>query len=132
MRRVQAILAILALLAAPWALLARAYAAGMDGCDGYCCLPHGPHAHHSQKHPGAAESTAGMQCHHSDAGRALNCSMRSGYHNPDYGLLAPLVPVTPSAIQRISAPSASRHALIAALPEATAGFLAPPFEPPRS
>jgi hypothetical protein len=133
MRRVHSILAILALLAVPWALLARSYAAGMDGCDGYCCLPHGAHAHHSQKHPSAvAQSNAGMECHHGDAGRSLDCSMRSGHHNPDYGLLAPLVSTSPSAIERISGPGASRHSLFATSPDAVAGFLAPAFEPPRA
>jgi hypothetical protein len=38
-------LVIVALLATPLALLARAVEPGMPDCNGMCCLPHGGHHH---------------------------------------------------------------------------------------
>jgi hypothetical protein len=131
MRRAYAILAILALLAAPWALVARSFAAGVDGCDGYCCLPHGSHARHPQNSsPQAAD--ADMQCHHREAGHMLHCSMRSGQQGLAFGLLSPLAPTSPSVSQRIVTPETSRRHFFGSTFDLTAGYSAAPFEPPRS
>jgi hypothetical protein len=132
MRRAQAILVIVALLATPLALLARANDSGMPDCNGMCCLPHGSH-HSPARNPSPAPQQEEMACHHGAVGHMMECSMKSGQHRMDYGLLAPLPPATSSAFVSLDAPKLSR------LPNSrfpaanlAAGFLANPFQPPRS
>jgi hypothetical protein len=130
MRRAHAILVIMALVAAPLALVARSLAASASDCNGYCCLTHGRHSHRSQTPPPKSPDD-GMQCHQGESARAMDCSMRSGYTGMDFGLLAPIVPVTPSLLDRIAAPAASRRSFTSALSATTVGFRSTPFEPPR-
>lgn len=73
-----------------------------------------------------------MQCHHGEAGQAMDCAMRSGHPGMDFGLLAPLAPATPSQFDRITAPSASRRTFTFPRATTTVGFLSAPFEPPRA
>lgn len=132
MRRVHAILVIVAVLAAPWALVARSFAAESSGCNGYCCPTRGPHSHHLHGAQNAPAQAADMQCHHGNAGRMLDCSMHSGHQALDYGLLSPLAPTSPSLQQEIAPPAASRRAQAMRAVALSQGFLAAPFEPPRS
>lgn len=133
MRRVQAILVIVALLATPLALLARAKDAGMADCDGMCCLPHGAHHHSPARNTAPASHDEEMACHHGALGHMMECSMRSGQHRMDYGLLAPFPPSHTSASAAIVRPRVSRIGN-SQLPAGnlSAGFLAGPFQPPRS
>jgi hypothetical protein len=132
MRRAQAILVIVALLATPLALLARASDPGMPDCNGMCCLPHGSH-HSPARHSSPAPEQKEMTCHHGDVGHMMECSMKSGQHRMDYGLLAPYPPARTSALASLIAPKLSRltgSLLFAG--DLSAGFLAGPFQPPRS
>jgi hypothetical protein len=128
MRRAQAILVIVALLATPLALLARGTAAGSMDCNGMCCLPHGAH-HHASQPPG--HDTA--SCEHGLLVHVFQCTMRTGHHGPDYGLSSSITPAKASALVTI----ASLHALQLGslqLPveNISAGFQQNPFQPPRS
>jgi hypothetical protein len=132
MRRAQAVLVIVALLATPLALLARASDPGMPDCNGMCCLPHGSH-HSPVRHSSPAPQQEAMACHHGAVGHMMECSMKSGQHRMDYGLLAPMPPATSSAFVELDAPEISRP-FYSQFPPAhlAAGFLANPFQPPRS
>ncbi len=132
MRRAQAILVIVALLATPLALLARANDSGMPDCNGMCCLPHGSH-HSPARNPSPAPQQEEMACHHGAVGHMMECSMKSGQHRMDYGLLAPYPPAKTSALASLIVPAVSR--ITDSRPCAgnlSAGFLAGPFQPPRS
>src|SRR5208283_793194 len=100
MRRAQAILVIVAILAAPLALLARGVNGDASECSSMCCLPHG---HHAAQHKD-------MECQHGAAGHIFKCNMTSSRHT-DYGLIAPIVPTVPSAIAFLAIPDNSREIL---------------------
>ena len=133
MRRVQAILVIVASLATPLALLARAVDPGMPDCNGMCCLPHGGHHHSRVNNTAPASREEGMACQHRAVDRTMDCSMRSEQPRMDYGLLAPFPPAQTSVVAAIDQPRVSR--LVGSQFPAcnlSAGFLAGPFQPPRS
>jgi hypothetical protein len=133
MRRTQAILVIVALLSTPLALLARSTGTNsMDCNDGMCCLPHGPHhptPHHAPQHP----VHEAMSCEHGAASHIIECTMNAGHQRMDYGLLSPIAPTKPSAVVSITPWNLPR---VAGLPSPaqslSAGFLANPFQPPRT
>jgi len=133
MRRVQAILVIVALLATPLALSARAVDPGMPDCNGMCCLPHGGHHHAPARNEPPGSEPDGMACHHGAAGHMMECSMRSGEQRTDYGLLAPFPPGRTSSLTFIDQPKVSSFG-DSQFPAGnlSAGFLAGPFQPPRS
>jgi hypothetical protein len=133
MRRSQAILVIVALLAMPLALLARAVEPGMPDCNGMCCLPHGSHHHAPVRNSSPQPQKDEMACHHGAAGHMMECSMSSGEQRMDYGLFAPFPPAQPSALAFIAGPKFSRFAN-SQFPAGnlSAGFLAGLFQPPRS
>jgi hypothetical protein len=133
MRRVQAILVIVALLATPLALLARAVEPGMPDCNGMCCLPHGSHHHVPARNSSPEPLKEDMACHHGAAGHMMECSMKSGQQRMDYGLSAPFPPAQTSALSFVDRPKMSRFANSQfAAGNLSAGFLAGPFQPPRS
>jgi hypothetical protein len=113
MRRAQAILVVVALLAAPLALLARGMACESSSCTMMCCLPQGSHSHQGQP----------MAC---------NCPMKSGKRLPDFGLLAPIAPTAPAAHVTLAAPEITRGFFSVFAQSASSGFLSAPFEPPRT
>jgi len=123
MRRAQAILLIVALLATPLALLARSGAGSMSGCAGMCCATHGSHA--------ARVLHEKMLCHHGEHGHAFECTMTSGHLSVDYGLIVPVAPTAPSAIASVGIPNASRDVTEQLLEVASSGFLSTLFQPPR-
>jgi hypothetical protein len=133
MRRVQAILVIVALLATPLALLARANDSGMADCNGMCCLPHGGHHHSPARNSAPASREAEMACHHGALGHMMECSMKSGRPPVDYGLLAPFPPAQTSGVASINPPKVSLIGR-SQFPNGnlSAGFLAGPFQPPRN
>jgi len=133
MRRVHAILVIVALLATPLALLARAVEPGMPDCNGMCCLPHGSHHHSPARNSSPEPSKDDMACHHGAAGHMMECSMKSGQQRMDYGLSAPFPPSRISSLTFIDRPKVSRF-VNSQFPAGnlSAGFLAGPFQPPRS
>jgi hypothetical protein len=132
MRRAQAILVIVVLLATPLALLARASDSGMADCNGMCCLPHGGHHHSPAQAPSQQPPKDDMDCHHGAAGHMMECSMSSGQHM-DYGLVAPFPPAQTSALASLDQPKMSRFTNSQFRGgHLAAGFLAGPFQPPRS
>jgi hypothetical protein len=133
MRRVQAILVIVALLATPLALLARADDTSRADCNGMCCLPHGGHHHLPARDTAPASHEEEMSCHHGALGHMMECSMRSGQPHMAYGLIAPFPPARTSVPAFIDQPRVSRLAR-SHFPafNLSAGFLTGPFQPPRS
>jgi hypothetical protein len=73
-----------------------------------------------------------MACHHGEAGHAMYCSMKAGYHVMDFGFLAPLAPTTPSSSVSLVLPLPARAAIAQFIGSLSSGFFAAPFEPPRS
>jgi hypothetical protein len=133
MRRMQAIFVIVALLSTPLALLARTSGTDAMACnDGMCCLPHGPHhsaAHHTPR--GSAHDS--MSCEHGAASHIIECTMKAGQHRMDYGLLSPIAPTKPSALASITPLNLPRVAGFQSPGQGlAAGFLANPFQPPRT
>jgi hypothetical protein len=133
MRRMQAILVIVALLATPLALLARAVDPAMPDCNGMCCLPHGAHHHSPARNDSPASQLDDMACHHGPVGHIMDCTMKPGQQRMEYGLIAPFPPGRTSSLTFIDQPKVSR------LPNSqypaenlSAGFLAGPFQPPRN
>jgi hypothetical protein len=120
MRRVQAILVIVALLATPLALLARGVNGEASECTSMCCSPHG---HHAAQHKD-------MECQHGVTGHVFECTMTSGHHT-DYGLIAPIVPAVPSAVAFLAIPDVSRDILAQFGEVSAVGVRSGPFQPPR-
>jgi hypothetical protein len=120
MRRTQAILVIVAMLATPLAFLARGVNGDASECTSMCCLPHG---HHAAQHKD-------MDCQHRGIGHVFECTMTSSQHT-HYGLISPIVPTVPSAIAFLEIPDVSREALAPFLEISASAVLAAPFEPPR-
>jgi len=129
-RRVQALLLVVALFAAPLALLARASMLIGGACNNLCCLPHGSHAGVHSDSQDSEEK--GMACHHGSDGHAMSCFMRAGHHPLDYGLLAPFPPTTISAFISAPVPVPSRSTLAGTSQPLLSGFTSAPFQPPRS
>jgi hypothetical protein len=133
MLRVQAIIVIVALLSTPLALLARTTGTNsMDCNDGMCCLPHGPH--HSTPHHAPQEPVhEAMSCEHSAASHIIECTMNAGHHRADYGFLSPIAPTKPSALASIAMLNLPRTAGFQSVAQnPSAGFIANPFQPPRT
>jgi hypothetical protein len=131
MRRAQAIIVIIALLATPLALLARAAADGASDCNRTCCLQHGSHSAHMH-HPMNSPAAQGAFCPHRGTEKDCSCVMKAGHDHVAYGFLAPIVPTAPSAILSVEFPDTS-SGMSSPLTEFPAtGFLSAPFEPPRA
>jgi hypothetical protein len=113
MRRIQAILAVAALLTVPLAPIAWGTACEASSASMMCCLPHGTHSQQGKP----------MICH---------CPMKSGKHPPDVGLIAPIPPATPLALASINDPENARRTFVAFSQSTASGFLPTPFEPPRA
>ena len=133
MRRLKAILVIVALLSAPLAVLAQTGSEDMLSCGGMCCLPHGAHHHGPARNSTPEPLKDDMACHHGAAGHMMECSMKSGQSRMDYGLIVPFPPAQTSAAAFVERPNMSRFAK-SQFPAGnlSAGFLAGPFQPPRS
>lgn len=113
MRRTQAILVIIALLAIPIAPLAWGMACEASSSPMMCCLPHSSH------------SLAGKPV-------ACHCPVKSANQLPDIGLIAPIPLATPAARATLLAPEDSRRMFFTFSQLAASGFRPVPFEPPRA
>jgi hypothetical protein len=140
MLRAQAVLVIVALLATPLALLARANDSGMADCNGMCCLPHGHHVQQPAPMHHATPMTPAQDpsCHHEGApptstlNCSLDCAMHSSPHGANYGLLNPIAPTKPSSLFSLRLPWQTQSASSGATAFPRSGFLASPFQPPRA
>jgi hypothetical protein len=131
MRRGQAIFVILALLASPLALLARAAADSTSDCNRMCCLKHGPHSAHMH-HPMKSPVAQGAFCPHRGTEKDCRCVMKGGHDHVDYGFLVPIAPTAASAILSVQIPDASSGMFLPLTEFPATGFLSAPFEPPRA
>jgi hypothetical protein len=120
MRRAQAILVIVALLATPLALLARGVSSEASECSSMCCFPHSHHAAHHKA----------MECQHGGMAQVFECSMTSSHHMA-YGLIAPIAPTVPSAIAFLAIPDNGREILARFGELSAAGLVSVLFQPPR-
>jgi hypothetical protein len=132
MRRANAILSILALLAAPLALLARTLDAAAE-CTSMCCYTHSGH-HGQSQDSNAAGPASDMACHHAPVHKGPSCICLMHSHPPvaDSGRIAPFGAAKPSALAWISGLGGSRHFSTPALQSLASGFARGPFDPPRS
>lgn len=133
MLRAQAIIVIVALLSTPLALLARTTGTDSMACnDGMCCLPHGPH-HPVPHHAPQGSAHEGIFCEHGAVSHIIECTMNAGHHRADYGFLSPIAPTKPSALASIAILNLPRMAgFQSAAQNLSAGFIANPFQPPRT
>lgn len=155
LRRAQALVLVIALLAAPLALYARGVAADMSNCNGMCCLPQHHHAtqpmpaeqsviaqpaapadsechHHSAKASPAASNAAATSAEAAGHSCAFHCAMHSTPHATNFGLLAPIAPTKPSDLAAIRVAVKAARATAAPIAVTPSGFLASPFQPPRA
>lgn len=118
-KRIQAASLIVALLAVPLALVARAYAGGPVRCTMMCCRMH--------------QAANAMKCGHSARSASqsvIGCAAQTG---TDYGLASPLPPFQLEtgvrvAGMRVARASTAKRTNVTDL----AGFEFPPFQPPRA
>jgi len=113
MRRTQAILAIVTLLAVPLTPLAWGMACEASSASVMCPLMPSSHSQPGQR----------AICH---------CPVKSGKQSPAVGLLAPIPLATPSDRVQIISPEDARRTFLAVSHSAASGFLSAPFEPPRA
>jgi hypothetical protein len=141
MRRVKAILVIVALLSMPLAVLAQSASEDMPSCGGMCCLPH-----HGAHHPGPQHATtqvtapaptqnhekSSAACEHGSSA-PLNCAFNCGNTHAVHFFVSPLAPTKPSnlaSVESLEPPAAAKFHLESA--HVLPGFLATPFQPPRA
>ncbi len=124
MRRAQAILVILALLATPLALLARSTPGMAAQCSRMCLLlARSLHAgKHSRKVP----------CFCGASAQDRQCAMSPSPRTPDYGLNAPMPPTRASALAELARPEFAQGRAVFHTPDSMAGFPRRPFEPPQA
>lgn len=114
MRRAQALLVILALLATPLAVFAGASCCCQQTCPICAAMQHGKMAHCS--------------CPMYNA----KCGMNGKTQLPDFALVSGLAPTMPLPFFDFPAPSLSRSAIFENMPALSHGFVSPPFAPPRT
>jgi len=134
MRRVKAILIIVALLSAPLAALAQTASEDMPSCGGMCCLPHHG-AHHPASHhaPAQHQKHQSASCAHGADAPMLNCAFNCGDAHAVHFFVSPLAPTKASNlafIESLDRPTTAKFYLESA--DILAGFLAAPFQPPRA
>jgi hypothetical protein len=122
MRRAHAILVILALLATPMALLARSDC-DRAACDCMCDLVNQSLAMNAHKAPKLCGQAAGS---------LHQCAMNMKHHPPDFSLNTLMAPTAPLPVAAFAASVATAQVFTPNTPSAPSGFLAAPFEPPRS
>jgi hypothetical protein len=122
MRRAQAVLVLIALLATPLALLARSDACA-NACTNSCCIA----LHHSAKGPAASHCRGANQVPSTRC-----CDQPASNHALDYGftILMPLS-ILPS-VASIAAPAVSRAVAAPTSLTIPSYFRSAPFEPPRA
>lgn len=119
MRRAHAILVILALLATPMALLARSDC-NSSACDCMCNLVN--------------RSLQGQRpklCGHA-ATSIHQCAMKTPHRSLDYGLNTLMAPTAPLPVANFAVSAASAQIPALQTLSASSGFIAAPFQPPRS
>jgi hypothetical protein len=125
MVRVKAAVLVLALIVAPVALLCGAQSETTMHCPALCPMMHGG-SHTTQ------EQTDEPECHHGKSA-SQDCLMKSGCGQTlDLGLATPLPPAVLCVPVEVLAPAANGMLRLANSIPSLAGFLIPPFQPPRA
>jgi hypothetical protein len=120
--RILALVAVLALLSAPAAILAGTSECAPAACTGMCCARH---AHNAGAH--AAEA----QCHHSGTQNDASCSGTLRGHI-DFGFAAPLPPTILAVTVKVDAPRFASSAIAARRSAILSGFVGDLIKPPRA
>jgi len=124
MRRLEAFLALISMLAAPLALVARGQACA-SACAKSCCLISSSRVH--------ASPQADANCHSQRPADSRRCgSAPAPNHALDFGFLAPLPRVILPALTGAPSLQTSRRAISPAVLNDSSINLPPPAEPPRS
>lgn len=116
MRRSEAILVIVALLASPLALVAR----------GIFCNPSQANCMMACAHASLESKT------HCAAGHAPMCGTHPGNRALDYGFVAPFAPALPLPYAQLSGLAVSFESMTNFEQSSVDGIFGVPFEPPRS
>ncbi len=66
------------------------------------------------------------------AGSMHQCAMNAKHHPPDYGLNTLMAPTAPLPVASLAASIATAQVFAPQMLSTPSGFLAAPFEPPRS
>jgi hypothetical protein len=133
MRRLFAIVAMVALLSSPAAVWTSAGCCDQPDCcaNGLCPM----HRATVMPQPAADKEEQGMHCHAAKKGQthsAPGCVAGASCSHPAKGsLLAPLPRAVMAPAVSLSGPVTSRVSHPAIAPHPVSGFLAPPFIPPR-
>ena len=123
MRRTQAILAIVALLATPLALVARGLLCDTSVCACMCCKSH--------SNSSAPRFTA-AELRRITAGYCPYCGRKLQHRPADYGFIAPIAPTAPLPVVTVPSPAIARETPAIFTPSPLSGYLPEPFEPPRA
>jgi hypothetical protein len=124
MVRIKASVLVLALIAAPVALLCGAQSDTTIHCPALCPMHGGSHA--------AQEQADEPECHHGKSA-SQDCLMKSGCGQAlDLGLATSLPPAVLSLRAKILVPAANGMLRLANSIPSLAGFLIPHFQPPRA
>jgi hypothetical protein len=123
MRRMHAILVILALLATPMALLARSDC-NQTACNCMCDLVNRTLLAQGHRAPLLCGGQAGGSMHH--------CTMNTKHHPPDYGLNTLMAPTAPLPVASLAASFTIAQIFVPQMLSMPSGFVTAPFEPPRS
>lgn len=114
MRRIQALLVILAMLSTPLALFAGASCCCQTVCPMCAAMQHSKMTH--------------CTCPMHNA----KCGMNGKTQLPDFALASPLAPTVPLPFFRMTRPGATRASVAEEITAPLQGFHSPPFAPPRS
>jgi hypothetical protein len=68
----------------------------------------------------------------SGSGQKPTCAMNTKHHPPDYGLNTMMAPTAPLPLAALAEPFGAAQAFLQARQFVPSGFLAAPFQPPRS
>jgi len=126
MRRVQAILVLVALAALPLVPLLQASEMSACACGCACCLRH---AMPFERHAGSMHRAV-MFCQHDAFTRVSQCGMKAG-HGKIAGVLGPLPPTMLSSLFMLTPPPISLRASLRLVKDSPSGFVPDLFEPPR-
>lgn len=116
MRKIQSAALVMALLAVPMALVARALANVPAECMMSCCR---------------GERASTMHCAHG-AGATPFAMCRRSSQTPDYGLAIPIAPTQLCSSVKLPPPRTCRANALRAVLSFDKGHFSPPFEPPRA
>ena len=130
MLRVQAVVLVIVLVAAPFEALARSLACDMNTCECPCCKPRAMNSSSTHSTSQKAQ-TVGMPCHHRLSNRGPGCTMTCGHNGANDWAAASFPPTILTAPARLASPEMTRQAVAVSEFSLLQGLHAVPFTPPR-